>query len=329
MRRRQFISLCALATTACGGGRNSTSPAATGQPAAAPANPSGIALIAAATDDRQRIIIRAIGLNAVIRESSQLHLAMLNPEGILIPSTEHRFPAHYIDLVIARKALADESLGSAPTADQLKRWNLRDKGTEFRVWRISGDKVATLSIANVTGPTAEAALYGLVPMTSLYPKPEGSFIDWKRKPQAFGQFPLPFGKVTDDLPRIYKSGAERRLWRLTHKTWNEEKGQTPRRLTDTVKIEMEAAAAPVKFIVDNGGEKLELLTKGSSVEAYIVTLPTALHKEEVERPHQLFHTIGGYALFDRAPDLTPIPVGDPSFQALDEPVFCPPLYYEN
>jgi hypothetical protein len=102
----------------------------------------------------------------------------------------------------------------------------------------------------------------------------------------------------------------------------------------------------VDYYDDKDGKehRLEIATKGAKVEAYIVTLPLKLDPYEVKHPHQLFHTIGGYALFDKQPKVQPIPVSDPRWKPpkpmkpmvegqerklVDEPVFCPPLLFER
>ena len=314
MNRREFLTIAGAGIGLVGCGP---------QPSPDAATDAGVSPAAPATAGAQRIVVRAVGLNAFLESKDGVQIAMLNPVGLpLHAAMGQTFPEHSTTLAVANDHLADPTLGTEPTADDLKRWNLRSKTTAFRKFDLKG---TVLTFDRVTGPDFEVSIYGAMPVRRL--APDGVLKDWTQEKVVGARVDLKkHGAFRDDLPRKYPNNTHKRLWRFTTKKWEESGDALPVRLTDTIRIDLDAdLTAPAQFVFGS----TSVLTKGEEVEAYLITLPTALLQFEKEHPLELHHTVAGYELFDNTVAAMPIPKGDPGVQFTEEPVFCPPLYFSE
>jgi hypothetical protein len=316
MKRRIFLSTCAAGFVACGGSESrqqNNAPNTTAAPA------RGKERNAAESAETQRIVLRAVGLNAFIEQEETIYVAALNPNGVPIYTSGETLHTHTPKLAIAYEHLADAPGGSTPGEPEVKGWNLRSATKDFRVWPLSQQ---AFSIGNATGPSLEANVFGAVPLRRLAPL--SSIGGWEGRPVVASKLALKYGTVSDDLPRKYTWNTHERFWRFTTGEF-EPITDYPVQLTDTLRIDLEATTStPLTFTV---GANL-IKTKGTFVEAYLLSLPEMLSTYEAKYWRQLFHSLGGYQLFDPPPASKPIPKTDNGGVGI-EPVFCPPLFYSE
>lgn len=322
MTRREFTSALAAPDAAGSAG----TPAGNGSAANAPATNGSAANGAAAID--QRILLRAIGLNAFIVEdgATAVHIAMLNPVSVSIGTghMEHTMmSAHVPTLVIANASLVDPTAGTEVTAEELRdKLRFRTTTTAFRAWDLTGK---TLTIDNATGPELETFTIGEVPMRRL--NPGGSLAGWETKPVVGVTVTVDKGLFRDGPPRTYENDVQLKSWKFTTLDFELEP-DIPTRLTDTVEIELAAAPArPLTFTITNGSGASVVATAGD-VEAYLVCLPVQLTEIERQEWDQLHHVLAGYELFQTQPLTKPIPKTKRPSGISDNPVFCPGLWFD-
>jgi hypothetical protein len=316
MNRRNFLSTCAAGVVAC----ESTGLAADQKgPSTRRGAPTPSTKANTLTNSgMQRIVLRAVGLNAFIETATTVHVAALDPKDVEIYTTGHKLHAHTPKLAIAYDHLDVAPGGETPETKEVDGWKLRTSTKNFRTWSLRGQ---TFAIANATGPDLEANVFGAMPLRRLAQR---SIDGWESQKVVAARLELKSGIITDDLPRKYDKGTHERFWRFSTGDFECGAGY-PVQLTDTLRIELEADAAfPLTFTVGSNVIK----TKGTFVEAYLLSLPDMISEFEEKNWFQLFHTLGGYELFDDPPESKPIPKTD-SGGISSEPIFCPPSFYSR
>jgi hypothetical protein len=276
----------------------------------------------------QRVVFRAVGLNALLVNSDandtkdiSVDFAGLDSDGVELDGTSEKMHPHVPLLVIAADCLADKSMGTTPTDPERLAWRLRTPTTDFRYWPLTKK---TWSIDKIVGPELALGVYGAVPLKRL--NHSLTTLNWNKKNQASAQMTLEYGRITDDIPRLYKDGWERRRWVFTTDTFaNEAKKSLPVHLTDTIRVELDAKASdPAIFNVKG---LAPIVTKGNWVEAYLITLPHKLLKFEEDNPKTLHHVTAAYHLFDQMVTTQKVLPKTDRAPAGAEPVFCPPVMF--
>lgn len=306
MKRRDFLAVCGAGVTAGYANTDSVSGAES-----------------ASNGDVQALELRLVGLNALLMTSKNgedisADIVGLDSAGVALPDKSTMHP-HSTLLAIATEHLADPALGTGAAFEHCKKWRLNTSVHAFRYWDVSHK---TLSIENVVGPNLQAGVFGAVPLKRL--NSGLTTTNWRKRTVASTRLRLDKGQITDDVSRVYASGAHRRRWRFTKEDDFKSVEDTPVSLTDTLRVFLTAkTTAPVAFKID---DLTPIATKGPKVEAFLITLPHALTKYEEDHYLRLHHIAAAYQLFDDPPKEPLLPTSDTSGGG-EEPVFCPPALF--